>query len=139
MASIYDDIRGALEKTLADTSGLPTDIAWENVNFVPTTGTAYMQTQLVPTTRTPAVRGLNPQMRYDGFFNIFIHVPEGGGPFLADDYADLVIDAFEATTDISFAGDTSIILSIDYAQRRLGIHETPFYYTQVEVAWYIYK
>ena len=68
MASIYNDIRAALENKLANTSNLPTGIAYENVSFSPTTGTSYLQTNFLPTLRRPAVRGLNPQQRYDGVF-----------------------------------------------------------------------
>ena len=40
MASIYNDIRAALENKLANTANLPTGIAYENVSFSPTTGTS---------------------------------------------------------------------------------------------------
>ena len=33
--SIYNDIRAALESHLANTAGLPTGIAYENVSFEP--------------------------------------------------------------------------------------------------------
>ena len=61
MASIHDDIRAALEIKLAATSNIPTQIAYENVSFEPTTGTSYIKTNFIPTSRRPAVRGLNPQ------------------------------------------------------------------------------
>lgn len=138
--SIYDDIRGAFEKKLSETSGLPTQIAWENVTFRPTTGTAYMAPRMLFTSRRPAVRGLNPQKRYLGVFQVLVYVPENQGPAAADDYVDTLISAFDATTDISFtnASAETIFVSVDYAERENGITVPNWYYVPVNIGFYIY-
>ena len=140
MASIQNDIRAALESHLAGTSGLP-DIAYENVAFEPTTGTSFLKVQYLPTVTRPAVRGLNPQLRYQGVFSVTVFAPEGQGPATADDYANKVIDAFAATTDISFtnADTETIIVSIDYAERQQGMIDSPWYFVPINIGWYIYK
>ena len=140
MASIQNDIRAALESHLSATSGLPS-IAYENVAFEPTTGTSFLKVQYLPTVTRPAVRGLNPQLRYQGVFSVTVFAPEGQGPATADDYANKVIDAFAATTDISFTnGDAeTIIVSIDYAERQQGIIDSPWYFVPINIGWYIYK
>lgn len=140
MASIQNDIRAALESHLAGTSGLP-DIAYENVAFEPTTGTSFLTVQYLPTVTRPAVRGLNPQLRYQGVFSVTVFAPEGQGPATADDYANKVIDAFAATTDISFTnGDAeTITVSIDYAERQQGMIDSPWYFVPINIGWYIYK
>jgi hypothetical protein len=140
MASIQNDIRAALESHLATTSDLP-DIAYENVAFEPTTGTSFLTVQYLPTVTRPAVRGLNPQLRYQGVFSVTVFAPEGQGPATADDYANKVIDAFAATTDISFTnGDAeTIIVSIDYAERQQGMIDSPWYFVPINIGWYIYK
>ena len=140
MASIYDDIRAALEVKLSNVSGIP-DIAYENVSYSPTTGTPFVQPRLIPVSRRPAVRGINPQNRYDGVFRAFCYAPEGNGPSVADDLADKVIDAFDATTDISFTNgsDETIIVSVDYAERDNGFVDSPWYYVAVNIGWYIYS
>ena len=140
MASIQNDIRAALESHLAATSGLP-DIAYENVAFEPTTGTSFLKVQYLPTVTRPAVRGLNPQLRYQGVFSVTVFAPEGQGPATADDYANKVIDAFAATTDISFTnGDAeTITVSIDYAERQQGMIDSPWYFVPINIGWYIYK
>lgn len=138
MASIYDSIRAALEVKLANVAGIPT-IAYENVSFSPTTGQSFVQPRFIPVSRRPSVRGPNPQQRYDGVFRVFCYVPEGKGPAAADDLANKVIEAFDATTDISFtSGDNTIIVSIDYAERDNGFVDTPWYYVAVNIGWYIY-
>jgi len=139
--SIYNDIRAALESHLANTSGLPSGIAYENVSFEPQTGTSFLKVAFVPTSRRPAVRGLNPQQRYQGVFRVLCYAPEGNGPSVADDLANKVIDAFDATTDISFTNgsDETIIVSVDYAERDNGFVDSPWYYVAVNIGWYIYS
>ena len=140
MASIYNDIRAALETHLSNVSGLPS-VAYENVSFEPQTGTSFLQVMFLPTERRPAVRGLNPQQRYQGVFSILVHTPEGKGPKEADDYANTLLEAFEATTDISFTNSDleTINVSLDYAERQQGILDSPWYYVRVDIGWYIYK
>lgn len=138
MASIYDSIRAALEVKLSNVAGIP-PIAYENVSFSPTTGQAFVQPRFIPVSRRPAVRGPNPQQRYDGVFRVFCYVPEGQGPAAADDLVNKVIDAFDATTDISFtSGGNTIIVSVDYAERDNGFVDSPWYYVAVNIGWYIY-
>ena len=140
MASIYNDIRAALETHLSNVSGIPS-VAYENVSFEPQTGTSFLQVMFLPTERRPAVRGLNPQQRYQGVFSILVHTPEGKGPKEADDYANTLLEAFEATTDISFTNPDleTINVSLDYAERQQGILDSPWYYVRVDIGWYIYK
>lgn len=134
MASIYDDIRAALETKLNSVSGVPS-ISWENLQFSPTTGQPYVKPRLLPTRREPAVRGLNPQMYYQGVFRVECYVPEGNGPAAGDDLADKIIDAFEAATDVSYGGT---IVSIRYAERESAEIDGPFYMIPVNIGWYIY-
>jgi hypothetical protein len=140
MASIHNDIRAALETHISTTANLPT-IAYENVAFEPTTGTSFIRVMYLPTVTRPAVRGLNPQLRYQGVFAVTVFTPEGNGPSTADDYVNKVINAFQATTDISFtnAQSETIKLSIDYAERRQGLIDSPWYYVPINIGWYIYK
>lgn len=135
MASIYDDIRAALETKLNSVSGVPS-ISWENLQFSPTTGQPYVKPRLLPTRREPAVRGLNPQMYYQGVFRVECYVPEGNGPAAGDDLADKIIDAFEAATDVSYGGT---IVSIRYAERESADIDGPFYMIPVNIGWYCYN
>ena len=139
MASIYDDIRSALEVKLSTIPGIP-DIAYENVSYAPTTGSSFVQPRFIPVSRRPAVRGLNPQLRYEGVFKVFCFAPEGNGPSTADDLANKVLESFEAATDISFinSDNDTIIVSIDYSERDNGFVDSPWYYVPVDIGWYIY-
>ena len=132
--TIINDIRACLDTHLSGTVGIPT-IARQNVPFEPTTGTSYVKADMIPTSRRPAVRGLNPQQRYDGLYSLLICTPEGLGPGAGYDIADLLLARFEATTDITNAGLT---ISVDYSEVRTSFLDSPFYCTPITVAWYCY-
>jgi len=136
--TIINDIRACLDTHLTNTPGIPS-IARQNVPFKPTTGVPYVQATLTPTSRRPAVRGLNPQQRYEGIYTILVATPEGLGSGAGYDYADLLLDRFNSTTDIShtISGNTTII-SVDYSEVRGSFLDSPFYFTPVVVSWYTY-
>ena len=140
MASHFNDIRAALETTLSTVPDLPS-IAYENVSFSPITGQSYIQCRFIPTQRRPAVRGLNPQQRYDGVFQLIIYTPEGIGPAVADDLTNKVAEAFEATTKIEYTNLDleTITVSIDYAERQQGFLDSPWYYVPINIGWYTYN
>lgn len=135
MASVYDEIRSALETQLAGISGIPS-IAWENVTFTRTTGQSYVKPRLFPTVREPAHRGLNPQQYYQGLFRVDCYVPEGAGPKAGDELANLIIDNFEATTDLS-SGSTNVC--IRYAEREQGTPDGAFFMIPVNIGFYTYS
>jgi len=134
MASIYEEIRAALEVELSNVSGI-SNIAWENVTSDFASSDTFVKPRLLPTTREPAVRGTNPQMYYQGIFRVECYTPEGVGPSASDDLADKIIDAFEATSDISYGGT---IVSIRYAEREQGMSDGVHYMIPVNIGWYIY-
>lgn len=133
--TIINDIRACLDTHLSGTAGIPT-IARQNVPFEPTTGTSYVKADMIPTSRRAAVRGLNPQQRYDGLYSLLICTPEGLGPGAGYDIADLLLARFNAATDISFSG---LIISVDYSEVRTSFLDSPFYCTPVTIAWYVYN
>lgn len=158
--SIINDIRACLDTHLVGTSGIPT-IAHQNVEFNPTTGTSFIKADLVPNSRRPAVRGLNPQKLYTGFYNLLVCTPEGQGSGAGYEIADLLLGRFECATDILYtnptdtilleSGDTLLlesgdslllgsptIVSIDYSEVGTSYLDSPYYCTPVTVSWYLY-
>ena len=135
---IYNSIRAALETHLAATVGT-TPIAYENVAFRPTTGTLFVKPTFIPTLTQPAVRGTNPQLLYQGLFNVMVNAPEGSGPALADTTCNTITNAFSATSDISLVvGAETYIVRIRYAERQQGRIDTPWYSVPINIGWYIY-
>lgn len=138
MSSIYHHIRRALEIKLSNAS--IADIAYENVTYSPTTGTSFLQPVFTPTLRRPSVMGTGPQQRYQGLFRILCHAAEGTGPNAADGLANTVIELFEAATDVSYnTGSETLLVSIDYAERSVGLLDTPWYIVPVNIGWHIFK
>lgn len=131
MASIYTTIRQLLETHLSNIEGIPV-IAYENVDFKPTVGTPFVSCMMLPVSRRPAVRGLNPTQRYDGIFAVNCYSNEGYGPAGSDQTVDKILNAFDATTDIGS-------LSIDYSERDQGSVDTPWYIVPVNIGWHIYN
>lgn len=160
MPSIYNDIRAALEVALSGITDVPS-IGWENVNFSPTTGQAYLKPRFIPTRREPSVRGLNPQMLYQGVFRVECYVPEGKGPAQGDDLADDIMNALDATSSLYYSNITNALItqdeafitlesgsrvlldevtyvSIRYAEREQAEVDGPFYKIPVNIGWYTY-
>lgn len=135
MTSIYKDIRRGLEYKLSQIQDIP-DIAYENVSYDPTTGTSWVRPTFIPTSRRPAVRGSSPQQLYLGVFRVDCFVSEGIGPHYGDNLANDIIEAFEATTDITFNNKR---ISIDYVEREEGRLSSPWYFIPVNIGWYIYN
>lgn len=132
--AITDDIRAALDTELAGLPGLPT-IAFENVDFDPTPGTPYLTTSFSLTSRRPATRGRDPQKRYQGLYQVTVAVPRFEGIGQALEYADTIMAAFDAATDVTHDGLT---IGIEYSE--LGAQATldPFYLLPVRIAWYVH-
>lgn len=160
---IHSQIRAALETKLNSITDIPV-ISWENEDFSPTTGVAYIKTKYLPTRQDPAYLGPLPQLRYEGVFRVDCIVPFGGGPFLGDDLAQDVLDSFRATTSIYYNNQTDSLLTEDeafivlesgqrvllddviyvtfqYSDREGGekLPDGPFYRIIVNIGWYVYN
>lgn len=137
--TIINNIRACLDDRLNSAVGLPT-IANQNVLYVPTTNTPFLKTTFVPTLRRPAVRGLSPQQRYDGFYNILICTPEGVGSGGAYTIADQLLGLFEATLDLPHPDYpvTDTIVHIDFSELDNSFLDIPYFCTPVNVSWYCY-
>jgi len=138
--SIYTEIRQALESHLNTTTNLPA-IAWENVHYEPDTGTPFISARFQPTSRRPAVRGLNPQHRVQGIFTLLCHYPENQGPGASQTLVDRLIERFDSTTDISYTNSDleTINVCLDYTEQQPSYNTPPWYVTPIIVAWYTYN
>jgi hypothetical protein len=136
MADETANIRQAFESLLNGVTDIPS-IAWENITFTPTSQTSYIKPRLVPTRREPAVRGLSPQLLYQGYFLVECFVAKGQGPKAGDDLAAKVLEAFEATTDIGPDANTKI--HIRYAERDLADDVGDYYKVPVRIGYQLYK
>lgn len=135
MASVYSDIREALETQLTAVSGVP-DIAWENVNYEPTTGTPFVRPTLNPLIREPAVRGLNPQQYYYGSFIVEVFTPEGQGPGAGMTIAESIVNSFDATSTLTA---NSVNVCIRNSRVETFVNMDAWYMIPVVIDWYTYN
>lgn len=137
--SVYKSIRGALETTLIGVSSIPRVVP-DNVNYTPITGVPYVVSYFDPYFRKPAVRGTSPRQEYRGSYNLLVYSPYGGGPGASDDIAELILAAFEATTDLTFtSGGVATTVNIRSSERKGSTTDGSWFITPVEVQWYNYS
>lgn len=135
MADITPEIEAALEQHLLDLPGIP-DIAWENGDYVPSTGVPYIEALHVPTVREPATRGNLFRTYYQGVFVLDCMVPSNKGRGAATDLTSKVVNAFEANTDIQLSGGK--YLTVRESIKQSGTKEGAFYRVSVNIRWYAY-
>lgn len=131
---VHDKIQIALEKRLSTTVDLP-DVAWENVDYSPTTGSNFVLPRFVPVESRPAIRGTSPVVRHSGFFRIWCYVPEHSGSSSANSLVSLVMERFPPTLDLEEDGT---FVTIEYTERQEGRVESPWYYVPVTIGWYTF-
>lgn len=133
----YDKIQAALETRAATVTGIP-HIVYDNVKYDPTTRVPYVQSRFIPTNRTNKVLGIGADNKphwqeYHGIYQLLINMPEGTGSKQTNDLVNNIVDAFDTTTDLEFAG---VYVTIKKAERAKGVSEAPWYKTPVNIYWY---
>lgn len=134
-ASLYQNIRGALQTHLANVSGVPT-IAYEGVKFTPTVGTPYLGTSLVPTSARPGPIGVNSILRHQGLFLVDAVYPNGSGTATAEAMADTIKAAFTTQTTLSLNG---VDVRISYSERGQIQQEADWLRVPIAIGWYVYS
>lgn len=133
--TIYADIRNALEKQLVNVTNGPGagGIAWENYEFNPTTGTAWLRPTLSPTRGRPTDVSASGIKRYDGLFLVDVFAPQGDGPKKGDDLADAVVAAYPPGTPLT---DNGVSVQIEWAEvSGSAVTDPPWYMVPVAVKW----
>lgn len=139
--SILNDIRACLDNHLINTANLPT-LAMENVPYTQSPGTSFIKVNFAPTLRRPKTMGNNPSLLYQGIYPLVIYTPENTGIGAGLTYADIILDSFKATTDISYTNpNTSVTtyVTISYSEVVASFLNPPFYHTPVNIGWYLYS
>lgn len=89
MSTHFADIESALQTKLKTIAGSP-EIAWPNIEFVPTVDTLYLRPTLLPTSHNQASLGANGQDRFEGIFQVDVFfAAKSGGSVWPDTIADL--------------------------------------------------
>jgi hypothetical protein len=135
MTAATDSIRAVLETRLSTMPNVP-PIARDNVTYQQTPEVTHIRSQFIPTSRRPAVRGPNPQHRYQGLFILTVRAPERVGTGTALSLADDLLDRFPGASSIT---GLDVNVGIEYSEALMGYPESPFWCIPVHVAWYAYR
>lgn len=97
-------VRRALETALNTwATSASVSVAWENVEFSPAPGTAYVRAFMLPAeTQQGFVAGNHRQ--YLGVFQVTLCMPEGTGPAAADALVSSLDAAFTTTAPLTAGG-----------------------------------
>ena len=88
------------------TAGLPSDRAWENVVFNPTTGTPFVEEVYLPGPMEAMTLGALGQLEVLPIYAPKIFVPAGSGVGAARSYADALLTLFAPRTSLTVTGHT---------------------------------
>lgn len=133
--TVYNDIRSALETTLAAIPSIP-DIQFQNKNYKPSTKTPFIKCTFFPTSRRPSEVGSNPFNRYQGLFVVNVYTPDNRGIRENQNICNLVLDAFPAGThDLTFNGQ---IVRTEFTEQLSSFESPPWFITPINVGWYAY-
>lgn len=102
------DLQSALNDALYD--AFPTvPVAWENAKYVPTTGTAYFRTWLLPAETSVLTVGQGPWTERKGIFQVDVYYSGGIGFGTPKAKAAEVVAAFKPNTAFIYNGLMVII------------------------------
>jgi hypothetical protein len=128
------DLQLALNAELADAfPAMP--IAWENVEYKPTVGTAYFRVWMLPAETEVVTLGQSPWQLRLGVFQVSVFYPIGVGFVVPKVKAAEVVAAFKANTSFVFNGLTVII---DKSWPAPGFADGVWYHIPVSVRYRCY-
>lgn len=125
MAGI-SDVRNALEAHASTISGVPSGLAWENVPFEPTPGSAWLRFTLIPISQRPTDVTAAGLKRIDALFQVDVFVPVDTGPKAAEDLAEAVIAAYAPGDPLTSNG---VSVQVEYAEVNSAAVYEPSWYT----------
>jgi hypothetical protein len=157
---IYEQITKALETHLAGMSGIPA-IARQNVIYSPTTDTAFVRSENIPTLRRRRTLGPTPWQRYEGLYRITVCTKEGVGVGENFTLVDQLLTQFDSSTDLYWDNDTDTLykedsyelllesgdpivlsrllyLTVDYSEAATPFTDSPHFCTPINVHYYCY-
>lgn len=138
MANVYDLIQRALEERLSAFSSLPSGgVAWENVEFKPTEGTAWCRAFISPSEVSRKTLGEDGYSRVDGVFLVTLYYPKNQGSGACRRVADALAQWFKSGTRLT-AGVVTVTCSS--ARRAAALTDDPkWYQIPVQVFWYTHR
>lgn len=135
MTTLYQDIRGLLQRRAMTAVGFPADIAPQAVAYNPVPGTPWARMVLTPASGRPfSVSGA--RIKHVGLFTVTIFQPAKAGTAAAEVAADNLKAVFRPG-DVLHRNNEN--LAVDYAEVRQIVEETDWVSAPVMIGWTCYS
>jgi len=131
MSTYFNDIEAALMTQLSTLSGAP-DIAYPNINYEPTTGSAYLRANMIPVETLQASLGTSGKDETNGILQIDVVQPAGEG---RSTLPDSIADHFKRGTVMSYNGVNVRVRSVSIGS---AIREEAWYFVPVSIDFQSY-
>jgi hypothetical protein len=131
----YDAIRKLLDAQVDTVAGLPTRV-YENQRYMPTTGTPWCRSTLLPAEPTAVTIGPNGQNQAKGLFQVDLLYPQSIGTTDANALASLIATALKRGT-ILVSGSDNVHVEMSWQQTAYAIQQV-WYVVPVVIRWSSY-
>jgi len=126
--SAFTDISGALDTRMSGYSTANSiDVAWENSNFIPTSGESFIRATYLPANTEPTGYDLASDW-HTGIYQLDIFTPLNAGKGEANTHADALGAYFKRGTLLSYGDIVVRITSVSISQ---GSKDGPYFAKKV--------
>lgn len=132
--SAFRDVHIALDRRLSEKNET-LDIAWENIKYTPTKGTAYIRPTVLMSPSN--LLDLNKTQYYNGIYQIDIFYPAGEGSGNALEKADELTEHFKEQTEIDSNSTTIYIKHVSRVPQPQ--FDGPWYIISIEINFECYS
>lgn len=132
----YTNIRQALESNVANISGVPEVIIWDNVSIKPPDTGTWLRVTFAPTSRRPQDVSADGLKRFDGLLLIDIFGEAGDGPLALTTLVDATMTAFEAGTVVTNDSQT---VEVEYAEADQLQIDGKWAFIPISIKWKAYN
>ena len=113
----------------------PSDVVYSNDDYTSVAGTPYIQTYMLFTEPFQASLGTSGFQRYEGIFQIDVHVPIGNSRILLDPILAEIRDDYKRGTTLTNA---NIRVECKRAWESTPYNGEGWYVTPINIRWYAY-
>jgi|TARA_R110000822_G_scaffold50546_1_gene131899 hypothetical protein len=131
MSTYFNDIEGALMTRLSTLANSPA-VAYPNINFEPTLGTAYLRANMIPVDTVQVSLGTSGKDETSGILQIDVVQPAGEG---RSTLPDNIADHFKRGTVMTYNGVNIRVRSVSISS---PIRDEAWYFIPVSINFQTY-
>lgn len=128
MSTHFTDIAGALRARLNSLTSRP-PVAWENINYTPSSTTLFLRPTMIPAPTTQASLGDDGKDLHEGIFQVDVFIPDNQG---RTTWPDAIADHFKRGTVLT---QNSVDVRIRNVSIGVGAKDANFYIVPVSITY----